>query len=158
MLILLVSMVHGLLCGTLRAPQTSVTVAATIAKAPCTISRPVSRPSKTDSISWALTARSPCGLRPRPLAVGSKSRRVDNTFRDLNLISHYRYWNSTPTGEQWAAIGFTSFSHGAIGEFMMIRLYITLTSPTRFQVIPLPNHIWQCDDNREYGDSGHGSH
>ncbi|OAX42413.1 hypothetical protein K503DRAFT_779911 [Rhizopogon vinicolor AM-OR11-026] len=26
------------------------------------------------------------------------------------------YWNSTPTGQQWAALGLTSFSHGAIGS------------------------------------------
>ncbi|KAG1774025.1 hypothetical protein EV702DRAFT_1280913 [Suillus placidus] len=26
------------------------------------------------------------------------------------------YWNTTPTGMQWAAMGFTSFSHGAIGS------------------------------------------
>lgn len=26
------------------------------------------------------------------------------------------YWNTTPTGIQWAAMGFTSFSHGAIGS------------------------------------------
>ncbi|KAG2757736.1 hypothetical protein P692DRAFT_20813807 [Suillus brevipes Sb2] len=26
------------------------------------------------------------------------------------------YWNTTPTGQQWAAMGFTSFSHGALGS------------------------------------------
>jgi len=26
------------------------------------------------------------------------------------------YWNTTPTGLQWAAMGFTSFSHGALGS------------------------------------------
>ncbi|KAG0706208.1 hypothetical protein DFH29DRAFT_902647 [Suillus ampliporus] len=26
------------------------------------------------------------------------------------------YWNTTPTGQQWAAMEFTSFSHGAIGS------------------------------------------
>jgi hypothetical protein len=26
------------------------------------------------------------------------------------------YWNTTPTGEQWAAMGFTSFTHGAVGS------------------------------------------
>ncbi|KAG2756340.1 hypothetical protein P692DRAFT_20791093 [Suillus brevipes Sb2] len=26
------------------------------------------------------------------------------------------YWNTTPTGMQWAGMGFTSFSHGAIGS------------------------------------------
>ncbi|KAG2078440.1 hypothetical protein BDR04DRAFT_311283 [Suillus decipiens] len=26
------------------------------------------------------------------------------------------YWNTTPTGQQWATMGFTSFSHGALGS------------------------------------------
>ncbi|KAG2117117.1 uncharacterized protein F5147DRAFT_604571 [Suillus discolor] len=26
------------------------------------------------------------------------------------------YWNTTPTGQQWAALGFTSFNHGALGS------------------------------------------
>ncbi|KAG1732635.1 uncharacterized protein EDB91DRAFT_664266 [Suillus paluster] len=26
------------------------------------------------------------------------------------------YWNTTPTGQQWAAMGLTSFSHGALGS------------------------------------------
>jgi len=74
MLILLVSTPHGPPCGTHHAPQTLVTVAVTTAGwAPWTMSRAVSRPSKTGSTSWALTAPSLYGRRPKPLEVARKS-------------------------------------------------------------------------------------
>jgi len=41
---------------------------------------------------------------------------------------------------------------------MLSRIYIKLTSSVRFQVVPLPNHNWQCHDNRGYGDQAHCSH
>ncbi|KAG2360992.1 hypothetical protein BDR07DRAFT_1610424 [Suillus spraguei] len=46
------------------------------------------------------------------------------------------YWNTTPTGQQWAAMGFTSFSHGAL-------------------VLSIPDHKRQCYDNRRDSDQPH---
>src|SRR6267154_3287035 len=120
MLILLVSTPHGLLCGTRSVPQTSVTVAATTAKAPCSILSLVFRPTRTGSTSWALTAPSLCGLRPRLSAVARKSPQSSRQHDLYPDPRRYRYWNSTPTGQQWAAIGFTSLIHGAIGKFMLL--------------------------------------
>jgi len=74
MLILLVSMLHGLWYGIHRAPRILVAAAVTTAKAPCTMSRRVSKLSKIGLTSWASTAPNLCGLRPNHSAVASMLR------------------------------------------------------------------------------------
>ncbi|KAG6377717.1 hypothetical protein JVT61DRAFT_14488 [Boletus reticuloceps] len=85
------------LYGILNAPPTLVTAAVTTVRAAFTISRLASRASRIglNILGYDRTKT----VWSTPQAFGSGA-----------------YWNTTPTGPQWAAMGLTSFSHGATGS------------------------------------------